>query len=200
MYTLYFKPHACSLATHTILNLIDQPVNAINKDKVQDFNQLNPVNVVPVLKDSDIVVKEGVAVILYLLNKHENNLLASEGASRQEAIENMLFANATMHPAYSRLFFLTGAISNKDVRQEGLNAAAEEITRLWQVVEGSLGDKLFLGGERMSPADILLAVYSRWGQFFPVNIIIGEKTRKMIDLVMADEAFKRAVAEQDRLA
>lgn len=197
MYTLYYKPHACSLATHTILNLLDIPVKAIDKDKVDNFTEINPVGVVPVLKDGDKIVREGVAVILYLLDKHPNPLIAPRGEAREQAIENMLLANATMHPAYSRLFFLSGTINDETVKQDALNTAALAINQLWEVVEQRLGSKPFLGGEAVSPADILLTVYSRWGQFFPVDIVIGEKTQHMIQRVMEMAAFRDALEQQE---
>ncbi|MCG8317718.1 MAG: glutathione S-transferase N-terminal domain-containing protein [Pseudomonadales bacterium] len=197
MYTLYYKPYACSLATHTILNLLDIPVEAIDKNKVDNFTDINPVGIVPVLKDGNKIVREGVAVILYLLDKHPNQLIAPRGDAREQAIENMLFANATMHPAYGRLFFLSGAINDETVKQEALNAAAVAINQLWDVVEQCLGSKPFLGGDVVSPADILLTVYSRWGQFFPVDIVIGEKTASMMQRVMEMAAFRDALEQQE---
>ncbi|ARU57216.1 MAG: glutathione S-transferase family protein [Pseudomonadales bacterium] len=196
MYTLYFKPHACSLATHTILNLLDVPFQTVNKDTVSNYNDLNPTGLVPVVKDGERMVREGVAVILYILDRHKNNLLPESGEARETALESMLFANATMHPAYGRLFFISENVSDDNVKLDALNAAAESINQLWQVVESRLGEAPFLGGATMSPADILLTVYSRWGQFFPVDIVMGAKTTRMIEQVMAHDAFKTALAAQ----
>ena len=76
--------------------------------------------------------------------------------------------------------------------------AAEAINQLWQVVEDKLGDGPYLRGTELSPADALLAVYSRWGQFFPVDIRIGEKAQRMIQKVVEHEAFQTALAEQNK--
>ena len=121
MYTLYYHPNACSLATHTILNMIAQPVEIIFRDAAENFLEINPANVVPVLKDGDCYLKEGAAILLHLLNKHDNDLLPKSGPERQRAIENMMFANATMHPAYGKFFFAAKHFQNEDARNEFCN-------------------------------------------------------------------------------
>lgn len=198
MYTLYFIPNACSLATQAILNELDQESTLVHKLDADHFEALNPVGTVPVLVDGDKVINEGVAVILYLLNKHKNNLIPESGDARHRAIENMMFANATMHPAYGRLFFAQANVSDAAARQQVFDSAAVAINKLWQVVEARLEHTPYLGGHDISPADILLAVYSRWGEFFPVDIVLGPNSRLMVDAVLKRDSMQRAIQrEQD---
>ena len=98
MYTLYYSPGACSLATHTILNLIGQQPRLVYTGSAENFEQINPSKMVPVLQDGDQYLTEGAAIILHLLDNHENDLLPASGAERQAAIQNMMMANASMHP------------------------------------------------------------------------------------------------------
>ena len=110
MYTLYYLPDACSLATQVILHELKQPVNIINRETVNDFKAINPVGSVPVLVNKADIKKEegsephtyreGAAIIFHLLNTHSNTLMPIQGIARDRAIENIMFANATMHPAY----------------------------------------------------------------------------------------------------
>ena len=198
MYTLYFIPNACSLATQAVLNELDQENTLVHKLDANHFEALNPVGTVPVLVDGDKVINEGVAVILYLLNKHKNNLIPESGDARHRAIENMMFANATMHPAYGRLFFAQANVSDAAARQQVFDSAAVAINKLWQVVEARLEHTPYLGGHDISPADILLAVYSRWGEFFPVDIVLGPNSRLMVDAVLKRDSMQRAIQrEQD---
>ena len=198
MYTLYFIPNACSLATQAILNELDQESTLVHKLDADHFEALNPVGTVPVLVDGDKVINEGVAVILYLLNKHKNNLIPESGDARHRAIENMMFANATMHPAYGRLFFAQANVSDAAARQQVFDSAAVAINKLWQVVEARLEYTPYLGGHDISPADILLTVYSRWGEFFPVDIVLGPNSRLMVDAVLKRDSMQRAIQrEQD---
>ena len=196
MYTLYFMPDACSLATHVVLNELNQPVELIDKQQVSDFTALNPVGTVPVLLDGTQKLLEGAAIMLHILNKHPNAMLPSSGTARQQAIKNIMFANATVHPAYSKLFFIAHHISDENAKLDAFNAATETINNLWSVVESNLQHQDFLGGQKVSAADIMLTVYSRWGAHFPVDIQIGPRTQQMIDAVLAMPSFEAALAQE----
>ncbi|HCB38246.1 MAG TPA: glutathione S-transferase [Gammaproteobacteria bacterium] len=196
MYTLYFIPDACSLAIHSILNELDQPLTLIHKQDAAEFAQLNPVQTVPVLVDEGEVLCEGAAILLHLLDKHDNRLLPRRGAPRQRAIEQMLLANATVHPAYGRLFFIDGVLQRETARHQAFAAAAAQISALWQALETRLQGQPYLGGEHVSAADFLLAVYYRWGALFPVEIETGPRARAMVERVLARDSVQRAIQRE----
>ena len=196
MYTLYFSPGACSLGVHTVLNLLDLSPKLVSAGNVENFEQINPAKMVPVLKEGEHYFTEGAAIILHLLNKHENDLLPASGLARQQAIENLMIANATMHPAYGRLFFAGNNMQDGPAKDEFLRASTDAINGIWKTIEGKISDGPFLGGSSISPADIMLAVYSRWGEFFPVDIKIGVKARIMIDSVLQSDAFLTALQRE----
>jgi glutathione S-transferase len=197
VYTLYYSQGACSVAIQVVLRELGQDLNIIDVSKLKNFKDINPVGSVPVLVDGNNILTEGAAIMLHIINKHKSSLFSESENDRQHVIQNIMFANATMHPAYSKLFFLEQNISDMKTKQAALNAAAKSINQLWQVVEKQLKDKTFLGGDSPSPADIMLAVYSRWGAYFPVDITFGVKTSKMLSAVKAMPNFiKTDEAEQ----
>lgn len=196
MYKLYFSPGACSLAIQVILRELEQPFELQNKAGVADYLQINPADAVPALEVEGKVLTEGAAITLYLLEKHANDLLPGDGEARQQAIENLMFANATMHPAYSKLFFINSVMDEGDAKQKALIAAADQVARLWQQVENKLADQPYTSGHSLSPADILLAVYANWGQFFPVEIPIGPRCQAMIDKVRARPSYQATQAAE----
>lgn len=197
MYQLYYLPGACSQAIHVLLLELGQQVELIDKNTVSDFAALNPLGTVPVLVDSDKVLREGAALVLYLLGKHPSSLLATSGVAREQAIENLMLANASLHPAYAKLFFLRAHILDETALAAGYQAAVQGIEQLWQVVDDRLAQQLYLGGEQPSPADLLLAVYACWGGYFPLAIKLGSNVERMIAAVRARPAFQQAlIAEQ----
>ena len=189
MYTLYYSKGACSAATQVVLRELGQEVTIIDVQQLNNFKTINPIGAVPVLIDGEKTLTEGAAIMLYILNKHNSTLFPENDNDRQQAIQDIMFANASMHPAYSKLFFLAQHVNDEKVKQETLNLAAKAINLLWQVVENKLTNNKFLGGASPSAADIMLAVYSRWGDYFPVDIIIGEKTTTMLNAVQAMPSF-----------
>ena len=199
MYTLYYVNGACSLATQIVLHELGEPVEIIEKSQVKNFAEINPVGTVPVLVDGEKILTEGAAVMIYLLDKHNSSMLPNndqDSTARTQAIQNIMFANATMHPAYARLFFIAQNISDQNAQAEAFKAATDSISALWKVVEDQLQDKSYLGGSQPSVADILLSVYSRWGEFFPVDIVIGDKVKEMTRAVINRPSFQRALAEE----
>ena len=197
MYTLYYSKGACSAATQVVLRELGQEVTIIDVQQLNNFKTINPVGAVPVLVDGDKTLTEGAAIMLYILNKHNSTLFPVNESDRQQAIQDIMFANASMHPAYSKLFFLAQHVNDEKVKQEALNSAAKAINQLWQVVENKLTRNKFLGGDRPSAADIMLTVYSRWGDYFPVDIIISEKTTNMLNAIQSMPSFiKTDQAEQ----
>ncbi|WP_448550311.1 glutathione S-transferase family protein [Thalassotalea fusca] len=204
MYTLYFLPDACSLATQVVLRELNQKFTLVNKQHVTNFHEINPVGSVPALLDaydeSQKPLTEGAAIMLYLLKKHENQLFPTNTLLQQQSIQDIMFANATMHPAYSQLFFVAQHIQDSNVKQQALNAAADNISQLWQVVESRLQNQPFLGGEKVSAADIMLATYSRWGGLFPVDILIGENTSMMLKNVLCSPNFVKAIEAEQAVA
>lgn len=200
MYTLYYSPGTCALATQVILREIGAEFTLKNKKDVADFSSVSKVGAVPILHTGSRYLREGAAIILYLLEQHKNNLLPPEGDARTQALQNLLFANATVHPAYSKLFFLGSAVKNEAQKIELMTVAAQGIEKLWKVVEEELGDKPFLGGKTVSPADILLTVYSAWGKFFPVDIHIPEKVQAMLNKVKQLPTYQASVNSEKALA
>jgi len=193
MYKLYYLPDACSLASQVVLRELEQDLELVNIQNINDFAALNPVATVPVLLDKNLTLREGAAVIIYLLEKHKSHMLPSEPMARSVAIRDIMFANATMHPAYSRLFFIANTSATVEAKQEMFDSAAQSITALWDVVEDQLQGQAFLGGNNVSAADIMLTVYSRWAASFPVNISLGVKTSQMIEAVLALPSFQQSL-------
>ncbi len=198
MYTLYYVNGACSLATQTVLHELGEPVEIIEKSQAKNFAEINPVGTVPVLIDGEKILTEGAAVMIYLLDKHNSVMLPKGGEARDQAIQNLMFSNATMHPAYGRLFFIAQNITDQDAKTEAFIAAADSISALWKVIEDQLQDKPYLGGDLPSAADILLSVYSRWGEFFPVDIMVGKKVKEMTQAVINRPSFQLALMEEQK--
>ena len=196
MYTLYYLPGASSLAIHAVLRQLGQPVNLIERDSTYDFLDLNPVGAVPVLIDDDLVIREGAAIMLHLLDKHENALLPGSGAERTRAIESIMFANATLHAAYRWLIFVQSHLADEATRVGAVDATVRWIERLWAIVDRRIGVKPFLDGHRVSAADFLLAVYARWDVSLATPIRLGANTGRLVARVRGLPAFRQALAAE----
>ena len=105
MYTLYTIPGSCSTGIHILLSELKQTFTLIEKNSLEDFDEINPIGSVPVLDDNGFIIREGGSIALYLLEKHTNNILPTEIQKKNIFIQKLLFNYATLQPAYNRLFF-----------------------------------------------------------------------------------------------
>ncbi len=199
MYKLYYSPGACSLAIHALLNDLGQPVEAIDRNKApEDFAALESHNMVPVLVDNGEVLREGAAIILYLLEKHKSPTLPAPGLARAHFLEWLMFANATLHPAYGRMFFISRALGEGPAREQALQAAAASASNLWAAVEKQLQKTTFVCGDKPSAVDFLMTVFAGWNKYFPTPIKLGEKTQQMVATMNAHPALVKAIEDEKR--
>ncbi|MEZ5561225.1 MAG: glutathione S-transferase family protein [Pseudomonadales bacterium] len=196
MYTLFYLPGASSLAVHAVLRELEQPFNLIERDSTYDFTDLNPVGAVPVLIDDDLVIREGAAILLHVLDKHETTLLPRSGSERTQAIESLMFANATLQGAYRSLFFVQGYVLEEPARTHAFDTAIQWIEQLWAIVDRRIGVKPFLDGSQVSAADFVLTVCARWNASLPARIRIGANAERLVERTTARPAFQQALAAE----
>lgn len=200
MYKLYYMTGACSRAIHALLLELGQPVELIARDSVEDFPSINPTNQVPVLVDGDLVLREGAAIILHLLNKHAPEMLGASAKQQAEFTQWLMFANATLHPAYGLLFFASRGLESEAAKEEVLHKAAARISSLWELVEQRLAERSVICGEKISAIDMMLAVYANWGNYFPLDITLGKNTQQLLTRVAEHPAFAQAVEAEEAVA
>jgi len=199
-YTLYYSPGACSMAVHVLLNEVGAAVRLEKRSPMQGetrtpaFLKLNPRGQIPVLEENGTVIREGAAILVYLAEKYKSPLLP-QGEGRAEALEWLMFGNATLHPAYSRCFWLLRQASEQS-RNELMPKAVEAINTLWAEVESRLATHTYICGDKVTVADILLTVIANWSGNIPHPITIGSKTRALFKKIIARPAYQKALVAE----
>jgi glutathione S-transferase len=196
MYELYYLPGTCSLATHVLLNELGQDLKLIDKAGVTNFENINPALTVPVLVDQGKILQEGASIALYLMEKHKSLFLPEQPDERAKAIQWMMFANASVHPAYSKIFFISKNMPDSEVKNDALTKAGQVVSSLWDVVDAQLRKTKFVSGDLISMGDIMLSVYANWNNFFPGKVRVGSNALRMIHEVSSRPAFKTAVEKE----
>jgi glutathione S-transferase len=201
MYKLYYSPGACSMAIHVVLNEIGAPLQlertptSEGKTRTPEFLKLNPRAQVPVLEEDGRVMREGGAMLVYLCDKHNSPLLPREGAARAEALEWLMFCNASLHPAYSRFFWLMYKVGEVAGKEQLLKLTFDQINKLWNEVEERLATRSYLCGEQPTAGDILLTVIGNW-LAENSSVHIGPKTRALFGRIVKRPAYQKALAEE----
>lgn len=203
MYNLYYGAGSCSMAIHVVLNECNQPVTLHKIDLMSgqqrspEFLAINPRGQVPVLVEGDTVLREGAAIMIHLLEKHNNSLLPKSEPARSQAIEWLMFCNATLHPAYTRCFFLKRNISDSAAQEQAMAIAVARVNELWNDVESHLSSDRYLCGNTPTVADILLTVIANWSSNLEKPVYIGPNTKRLLKEISQRPAYQKALkAEQ----
>ncbi len=132
------------------------------------YTAVNPQQKLPALVTAQgEVLTESAAILLTLDERHpQASLMPAPGSvERARALRWLLFVVAELYPLveindYPQRFAPPGTLDPAGIRE----AARAIWRRRWRIVEAQLGDGPYLLGERLTLADITIAVVSRWAQ------------------------------------
>ena len=187
------------MAIHVALNEIGAKFELVNvsvpngQPKSPELLKVNPRGAVPVLKIDDFVLREGAAILTYLLDTNENNLLPKSGLERAAALEWLSFANSTLHPAYSRLFGMMRVLGAEFKNNELYKPSVAQVQNYWNEIEARLANQEFIAGNKLTIADILITVIANWSKNFPNEFKFGDNTKKYFSKIIARPAYKKAI-------
>jgi glutathione S-transferase len=123
------------------------------------FKGMNPMGLVPVLRDGDISMFESNAIVRYLAARYgEGSLRPREPAALARAEQWMDWAQLNIGPPMTALFFQSVRTAPASRNKEVSLQATEQLHKLLPIADGALKGSPFLAGERPSFGDIPLGV------------------------------------------
>lgn len=172
---LYYKPGACSLASHIVLRELGQDFELEKVDTAAqktesgaDFATINPNGYVPAVKlDSGDVLTEGAAILQFFADKHPSSGLAPAAGTLERARlqEHLNFISSELHKAFSPFF---GA---EPLKGEARNKALEKVGSRMAHFDRILADgRDHLLGNGFSVADAYLFVVANWSNFVDIDL------------------------------
>ena len=193
MYKLYYKPGTCSMAVHIILNELNAPFEAIKQDNLKDpeFLKMNPRGQVPVLVTENTPIKEGAAIITYLLDTHDKDgkLMPKSGLPRAKALEWRAWCNASLHPASGKMFWLSKVALDDSIKEELKKHFIPQLQSLWDEADAQLGKTKYLAGDSLSAGDILMTVIANWD----LPVTLGNNVKRVLKEVSAQPSYQKAL-------
>ena len=164
---LFYKPGACSMATHIILNELDIPFELEKTDTDAavtvsgiDFRSISPNGYVPALQTNDgNIITENPAILQYLVDGATDSKLAPPNGTleRTRLHELLNFLSAELHKAYSPFF------SKIELDASAKEAAQKTLSRRVGAMQDRLADgREFLLGDTFGVADAYAFVLLSW--------------------------------------
>ncbi|MFH3157687.1 glutathione transferase GstA [Citrobacter portucalensis] len=190
---LFYKPGACSLASHITLRESGKDFTLDGVDLMKkrlengdDFFAVNPKGQVPaLLLDDGTLLTEGVAIMQYLADSvPDRQLLApTSSLSRYKTIEWLNYIATELHKGFTPLF-------RPDTPEDFKPTVRALLEKKMQYVNDSLKDNQWICGPRFSIADAYLFTVLRWAYAVKLNMA----GLSNIDAYMARMAERPAVA------
>ncbi len=190
---LFYKPGACSLASHISLRESGLDFTLVGVDlqkKVtetgENFLQTNLKGQVPTLQlDDNTVLTEGVAIMQYIADSvADRQLLAPVSSiSRYKTLEWLNFIATELHKGFTPLF-------RPDTPEDYKPTARALLDKKMAYIDSELADCEWISGSRFTIADAYLFTVLRWA--FAVKLEMSGY--KNIAAYMARVAARPAVA------
>jgi len=198
---LFYKPGACSMASHIILNelgtsfdLDKTDTEAGKTDSGEDFRKISPNGYVPALiTDDGDVITENPAVLQYLADQVPDAGLAPPSGTleRTRLQEALNFVSSELHNAFGPFF------SGTDLDLDAKKKAEAGVSRRVDHIERSLADgRAYLLGDSFTVADAYAFVVLNWTNFVGISLDAWPKTQAYVARVAARPAVVKAMVTE----
>jgi glutathione S-transferase len=169
---LYGAPGTASMCVHWMLIELGQTFEFVTLDfakseqKDPAYLKINPNGQVPALVIDGAAYSEAAALLMILAERHpERGFAPAPGAPDRAAyLQWMIFLANTLMPAF-RLYFYADEGAGPGNADATKAQARLRIEKAWDRIDALLADgRPYLIGERMSAADFLLTMLTRWSR------------------------------------
>lgn len=196
---LFYKPGACSLASHISLRESgkDFTLDSVDlmKKKLEngdDYFAINPKGQVPaLLLDDNSLLTEGVAIMQFIADSvPDRQLLAPVGSiARYHTLEWLNYVATELHKGFTPLF-------RPDTPEDYKPTARAQLEKKMQYVDDSLKSGEWLSGTRFTIADAYLFTVLRWAYAVKLNMDGFKNIEAYMKRVAARPAVAAAMAAE----
>ncbi|WP_309663584.1 glutathione binding-like protein [Tabrizicola sp.] len=193
---LYFKPAACSMASHIVLSEIGgafvvEQVNTNTRITASgaDFNAVNPNGKVPVLEVDGEILTEGPAILQFLGDRAADDRLTPVGGTlaRARVNEVLNYVGTELHVAFRPLF----NDASTDAEREASRVA---VAGKFAWLEDRLSDgRSHMTGENFTIADAYAFVVANWANFTGIALERWPNLKAYVERVSARPSVQRVL-------
>ncbi|HDG1681801.1 TPA: glutathione transferase GstA [Kluyvera ascorbata F0526] len=196
---LFYKPGACSLASHITLRESGKDFTLIGVDLMHkrtengdDFLKVNPKGQVPaLLLDDNTLLTEGVAIMQYIADSvADRQLLAPVGTiNRYRTLEWLNYIATELHKGFTPLF-------RPDTPEDYKPTARALLDKKLAYIDESLANAQWISGSRFTIADAYLFTVLRWAFAVKLEMAGYKNIAAYMERVAARPAVAAAITAE----
>ena len=191
---LFYKPGACSLASHITLRESGKDFDLMHKrtENGDDFLKVNPKGQVPtLLLDDNTLLTEGVAIMQYIADSvADRQLLAPVSTiNRYRTLEWLNYIATELHKGFTPLF-------RPDTPEDYKPTARALLDKKLAYIDDSLANAQWISGSRFTIADAYLFTVLRWAFAVKLEMAGYKNIAAYMERVAARPAVAAAMAAE----
>lgn len=201
---LFIIPGACSLGSQISLEWSQIPYKiGITTPEIRqsaEFRQINPAGKVGALRDGKQLVAENLAILLYLADKSEHNVLCPSVSNhgRTKVYQWLSYLSSTLHPAFQHFNYPTRFVT-EDYAESFQVQAFERLKLVLQYINDNLLASGYFIGDVPTIVDAQAYGLLRWCRKHSrgenlVDLSAFSKVDNFLDQMSKLLAVKNAVA------
>ena len=174
MYTLYYSPGACSMASHILLEecggAYETHLVALAKgeQRTEEYRKINPHGKVPALAVDGKVITQNVAILPYIAGQFPDaNLLPRDPAELAHCVAVAGWLASTAHIAFSLILHPERPAGGADMDEAALKAISDNARKTYSAcleeIDARLSGKQWMMGDQYTFLDPYALVFYGWG-------------------------------------
>lgn len=173
----------------------DAPLNTLSPE----YLAVNPMAMIPSIKDGDLVMNESLAINLYLARKHGGPLAGKTVEEEGQLAMWTMWAATEVEPysvALVRIY--DNAQENSEAGKAGIAVACRSLKKPLGVLEKHLQNQDYLVGNRFTVADLNTAEVLRYAQTEQALFDSHPKVKAWIERCQSRPAYKAMQATRGK--
>ena len=159
-----------------------------------DYRALQPFGQVPILEEDGLVLFESGAIVLYIGERGET-LLPKDAGARARATQWLIAALNSIEPFVTSVALIDLFYANQEWAKLRRPGAVEFLQRRLSGLSKSLGNKLYLDGDRFTAGDLMMTTVLRILGYSDI-VTSDPRLAAYIERCTARPAFRRALDAQ----
>ena len=174
MYTLYFSPGSCSMASHILLEECDADYEtklvalAKGEQRTEEYKKINPHSKVPALTVDGKVITQNVAILPFIAGQFPDaNLLPRDPVELAQSVAVVGWLASTTHVAFGLILHPERPAGGADMDEVALEAISDTARQTYwacmEEIDARLSGQQWMMGDQFTFLDPYALVFYGWG-------------------------------------